>query len=207
MRNKRGSITIQALCMLSLGCSLFLVGCSADEGLDTEDSEATAESNTGTEEASSEAGKSSSEAAKMVDVSLDPIDQAGIVSRVEELKGSVVLIDFWATWCKPCKEKFPEVVKLSNEHQEEGLHVMSVCIGNPNDEKVREQASTFLTKVKASIENRMSGYEKDQDAFNDYELEQVPSYRLYDREGKLVDQFEILDDEAKQKVLDLLAAE
>jgi thiol-disulfide isomerase/thioredoxin len=59
--------------------------------------------------------------------------------RLADYKGKVVLIDFWASWCPPCKTSFPALDAIYREYQEKGLEVLAVNL----DEK-RRDADTFL---------------------------------------------------------------
>jgi thiol-disulfide isomerase/thioredoxin len=63
----------------------------------------------------------------------------GVAVRLADYKGKVVLIDFWASWCPPCKTSFPALDAIFREYQEKGLEVLAVNL----DEK-RRDADTFL---------------------------------------------------------------
>ena len=56
---------------------------------------------------------------------------------LENLKGKVVLLDFWATWCDPCRIEIPEFARLQNEYYEKGFRVIGVAVGD-RKEAVRE---------------------------------------------------------------------
>ena len=60
---------------------------------------------------------------------------------LQELKGKVVYMDFWASWCPPCVKSFPFLNQLESDMKEQGLHVIGVNL----DEKVKD-AEEFLTK-------------------------------------------------------------
>ena len=47
--------------------------------------------------------------------------------------GKVTIIDFWAAWCKPCREENPNVVKVYNKYHDKGLNIISVSLDKPNE--------------------------------------------------------------------------
>jgi len=63
----------------------------------------------------------------------------GTVKRLADLRGSVVLVDFWASWCGPCKESFPALDGLYRELHARGLEVVAINV----DER-RRDAEAFL---------------------------------------------------------------
>ena len=71
------------------------------------------------------------------DVAVHAADGAAV--RLADYKGKVVLIDFWASWCPPCKTSFPALDAIYREYHEKGLEVLAVNV----DEK-RHDADTFL---------------------------------------------------------------
>jgi thiol-disulfide isomerase/thioredoxin len=71
------------------------------------------------------------------DVSIHGADGAPV--RLADYKGKVVLVDFWASWCPPCKTSFPAIDALYRAYQEKGLEVLAVNV----DER-RQDADRFL---------------------------------------------------------------
>jgi thiol-disulfide isomerase/thioredoxin len=59
----------------------------------------------------------------------------------EEWQGKVLLINFWATWCPPCREEMPHFIEFQQRYREQGLQVVAIAIDNPD--QVREFAPQF----------------------------------------------------------------
>lgn len=66
-------------------------------------------------------------------------DDGTFVKRLSDMRGSVVWLNFWATWCVPCKRELPDIQALYDEKREDGLEVLIV-----NYEERREKAIPFL---------------------------------------------------------------
>jgi thiol-disulfide isomerase/thioredoxin len=84
-------------------------------------------------------------AVKVADATFDSLDKA-----IKAHKGQVVLVDFWATWCPPCVEKFPNFVALHTRYSAEGLRCVSVSIDKSRDDMA---VLAFLQEKRAAIEN------------------------------------------------------
>ncbi len=112
------------------------------------------------------------------------IDLAGLNERLAAERGRVVVINFWATWCEPCREEFPHLIRLYERHSRRGLNLLSVSIDSPRvrDTEVRkflgEQRPPFPVFIKTA---------GDDDAFiNGIDPNwsgAVPMTYIYDRQG------------------------
>lgn len=67
---------------------------------------------------------------------------AGKTVSLSDFKGTVVLVDFWATWCDPCKEEIPDLVKMQERLQNKGFTILGVSM----DEEGRIAVQRFLAK-------------------------------------------------------------
>lgn len=99
-------------------------------------------------------------------------------------RGQVVLVDFWATWCIPCREKFPETVALSRKYSDGGLVVISMSLDDP---EAREAALKFLQSQNAPFDHLVSSLGGSDESFEEFEIEggALPHLKLYDRKGEL----------------------
>ncbi len=69
------------------------------------------------------------------------VDLDGSVRNIKEWDGKVILLNFWATWCPPCKREIPDFIELQNEYGDQGFQIIGVAIDD--EAAVRE----FVDKV------------------------------------------------------------
>ena len=108
---------------------------------------------------------------------IDMPDQTGKKVDLAELKGKVVLIDFWASWCGPCKQEMPVLEALHKKYAEQGLVIVGINIDN-NPKKM----NNFLKGTPVSF--RIVHDPKIQIAQR-YEPSTMPSSYFIGRGGKL----------------------
>jgi len=108
--------------------------------------------------------------------------------KLEELQGSIVLVDFWATWCPPCVKDFPKTVAIEQKLGRRGVKVVTVSFDDPDD---IGSVNKFLTEQHAGdLTNFVSKFGAGNESFDAFETDgQVPMYRIYDRDGTLAAQF------------------
>jgi peroxiredoxin/outer membrane lipoprotein-sorting protein len=96
--------------------------------------------------------------------------------RLSELKGKVVLLDFWASWCVPCRAELPNVELLHRDFKDKGLIVLGV-----DDEESNDQAA-FLGKFGYTFRSLVDRREQ---VKNLYKVGGIPTTLLIDREGTI----------------------
>ena len=104
-------------------------------------------------------------------------DKTGQVRTLAEFKGRVVLVDFWASWCAPCKASFPALDSLHEELHHEGLEVIAI-----NVDEEHKDALAFLSGKSPSMTVLFDPQGKSP---QDFKVEGMPSSFLIDREGNL----------------------
>jgi thiol-disulfide isomerase/thioredoxin len=70
----------------------------------------------------------------------------GRTRRLSDYRGKVVLINFWATWCPPCRAEIPELVKWQREYRDHGLQIIGVTYPPPRAAQVRQ----FMRRLKVN---------------------------------------------------------
>lgn len=116
------------------------------------------------------------------------------LSLVAAHKGKVVVLDAWSTSCQPCKEEFPNLVKLHKTHGNGGLVCMSLACDyngtkNKPPEFYKERILKFLTKQEATFLNLISTVPSDE-LYEQMKLNSIPAVYVFGRDGKLVKRFD-----------------
>jgi len=99
---------------------------------------------------------------------------------LNEFKGKVVYVDFWASWCGPCRKSFPWMNAMQQKYQAEGLAVVAI-----NLDTEPELAQTFLQQMPAQFNLR---FNPEGDVAKSFDLMGMPSSFVFNRQGQLVQQ-------------------
>jgi thiol-disulfide isomerase/thioredoxin len=119
------------------------------------------------------------------DVELKVVKMAEFEQAIARHAGKVVVIDFWATFCVPCKKEFPNLVKLHQEYGKKGLVCMSVSV-DTEDEK--EDALKFLKEKGAAFENFLLA-DPPEVWQKTLKFDAVPVVFVYGKDGKIAKKF------------------
>ena len=94
---------------------------------------------------------------------------------MQQLRGKVLYVDFWASWCGPCAKAFPFLNAMNEKYADRGLHILGINV----DEKA-EDAKQFLSKHPASF---MLAADPSGRCPADFGVQAMPSSYLVDRDG------------------------
>src|SRR4051812_25459099 len=132
------------------------------------------------------------EARARVDFTLSDLD--GKSWTLSDLRGKVVLVNFWATWCPPCRKEMPDLDSLYKKFKNQGLVILAV-----DDEEVGK-IKPYLAEHPVTYPILLDPGRKTNESFR---IDGIPKSFVYDRQGKLVAQS--IDMRTQKQFLELLA--
>ena len=183
-------ILFPLILMLAVGIS---AGCSkkassvntavSAESAASEISESAASSMNEAESAKSGAESSNSEIVPAPDFEL--YDQFGKLHKLSDYKGSVVFLNFWATWCPPCRKEMPDIQALYDKYknsEDDSVTVLGVAAPNMGNEGSVEDIKAFLEENSYSYPVLM---DTDGELFSKYYISSYPTTFMIDKEGNI----------------------
>jgi len=113
-------------------------------------------------------------------------------------KGKVVLVDFWASWCGPCRQAMPDVVKIYQKYKNKGFEIVGISLDAKKDDW--KKAVNDLNITWPQISN-LKGW--DEDCAVAYGVDAIPHTVLIDKDGKIIEH-NLVGDELDFKIENLL---
>jgi thiol-disulfide isomerase/thioredoxin len=106
------------------------------------------------------------------------LDQKDQKININEFRGNLIILIFWATWCKPCKKEMPSLDNLQVNPNLDNLKIFAINVGNENFEKV----NNFF--VNLNIKHFESYYDSPTTLAKKFSLRGIPTSILFNKEGK-----------------------
>jgi thiol-disulfide isomerase/thioredoxin len=124
-------------------------------------------------------------AASLSAQTLKPVNEQNYPQVVSSYRGKVVLVDFWATWCKPCRVELPQLVKLQAKLQAKGLQVVTISADEPDAEPsaLKFLKDTGATGLPAYVK-RPQNDDRFINAIDKTWGGELPMIVIYDKAGK-----------------------
>ncbi len=109
----------------------------------------------------------------------------GTPVSIQGLKGKVVVIDFWATWCGPCIAEMPHMKKLYAEFKDKGVEFIGVSLDQPKAEGGLGKLKEFVSKNKIEWPQYYQGNSWESEFSSTWHISAIPCVFLIDADGKL----------------------
>ncbi|MEW6507605.1 MAG: redoxin domain-containing protein [Bacteroidota bacterium] len=116
---------------------------------------------------------------------VDTITREMLTKIIKERKGKPLFLNFWATWCVPCREEFPAINKLAEELKD--VDFIGISVDFP--EEVESHIIPFLKSQKAKFVSYVNGIESDEELINLLDKNwngALPATFIYDKNGKKI---------------------
>lgn len=116
---------------------------------------------------------------KAIDFNLTNLEGKNV--KLSDYRGKVVVLDFWATWCGPCKASFPNMQKLVNEYKNKNVAFFFIDTweeGNPT--AIKEEVAKFITNKEYTF-NVL--FDSKREIVTKYKIEEIPTKIVIDKNG------------------------
>jgi peroxiredoxin len=122
---------------------------------------------------------------KQLAVGGDPIsfnvkDLEGKPLSIDKFKGKVVLLDFWATWCRPCIAEMPNVKRIYKQYQKEGFEIIGISLDHS-----KAPLESYIKKNDIDWPQYYDGAAWNNEIAKKYKVRSIPATYLLDRKGKI----------------------
>ena len=105
----------------------------------------------------------------------------GKAVSLADFRGKVVILDFWATWCPPCRREIPDFISLQTQYASQGLQIVAVALDEPDKVQMFAQANRMNYPVLLGGDEISTQYGG---------ISGIPTTFIIDRTGKIVERFE-----------------
>lgn len=122
-------------------------------------------------------------------------DLRGRDVTLSQYRGKVVLLDFWATWCPPCRATIPELVAIQDKYKGKDFTVLGVSLDDPG-----ENLRTELTEFSRTFHLNYPVLLGNETVEHDYKIWSIPRCFLIDKEGKIMDSYSGYDDRLESRI-------
>ena len=120
-------------------------------------------------------------------VNIETINLDGLKTLISKQKEKPLLVNFWATWCIPCRDEFPDLVKIDADFRSKGLDFVTVSLDDVAD--IKTEVPKFLTIMKATMPAYLLDVKDPEPAINAVDPKwqgDLPATFLYNEKGDVI---------------------
>jgi thiol-disulfide isomerase/thioredoxin len=122
------------------------------------------------------------------DISVSLLNEENFQSLRTGYQGKILFVNVWATWCLPCKEEFPDLVKLADTYHDTDVAIIGLSVDYPDE--IENKVKPFLRAQNAEFPNYVQNFKRAEDLINLFNRQwrgAVPATFIYDKQGKQQD--------------------
>ena len=131
--------------------------------------------------------RAKSTTAPAMPTNVEPIDTAGLKDLISKPKEKPLLVNFWATYCDPCRDEFPDLVKVDSDFRPKSLDFVTVSLDDVGD--IKTKVPQFLAQMKATMPAYLLDVSDPEPAINAVDPKwqgDLPATFLYNSKGEIV---------------------
>ena len=120
-------------------------------------------------------------------ITVKDVDQAGLAALLKRENGRPLLVNFWATWCDPCRDEFPDLVKIDSEYRAQGLDFITVSLDDVSE--IKTEVPKFLQQMRATMPAYLLNVADPEPSIKAIDPTwggALPATVLYDKNGQIV---------------------
>jgi thiol-disulfide isomerase/thioredoxin len=115
---------------------------------------------------------------------VERLDEEALTEMVTKRNGKVLFLNIWATWCLPCKEEFPDIIRLAEEYRHRNVEFIGISADYPDE--IDSRIKPFLRDQKVNFQNYVQNFDSAEEFINWIDVEwngALPVTVIYDTGG------------------------
>ncbi|CAA9200802.1 Thiol-disulfide oxidoreductase ResA [Flavobacterium collinsii] len=108
-------------------------------------------------------------------------NENGVIISTNQFRGSILLLDFWASWCEPCRKQIPEITKVFEKYKNKNFKILSISL-----DKDKNKWLSASAKEKIQWDNVLEVEEFSSCILKGYEVNTIPATFLIDLDGIII---------------------